>query len=337
MAAVGDSNPTFSALQEALKQAQGQAQARPVEDRIVSTKVFIVRAKKRVTVCREEVSCDAGGPCTGADEVAVRRARVGRRGGTFGGSYSGECDECGGATSCSTCQFRPRIGRVARLRSGIATRGPRFAIPVAVHRRTRCRRATAQTAQEFVLFYYRFSAHEPRPGGSDGAWDWTKFAFDERRPLRIVSQNGDTDRQCRGEFAFESVQPTLKLMGFKSARVQARYGMRGVRVGEASHPGPPGDSATLSTAIDSPTRIEHALEFDLTQRDSDSEVVTASCSDTETIAIVVGSVRARPQCSAASGVSSGGRVVPHIGSQDRVGPSWFRDPQSRSFATVVSH
>ena len=89
--------------------------------------------------------------------------------------------------------------------------------------------------------------HESRPGGSDGAWDWTKFAFDERRPLRIVSQNGDT-----GEFAFESVQPTLKLMGFKSARVQARYGMRGVRVGEASHPGLPG---TLSTAIDSPTRM----------------------------------------------------------------------------------
>ena len=52
----------------------------------------------------------------------------------------------------------------------------------------------------------------------------------------------------------------------------------------------------------------------------------------------MGSVRARPQCSAASGVPSGGRVVPHIGSQDRVGPSWFRDPtQSRSFATVVSH
>ena len=129
---------------------------------------------------------------------------------------------------------------------GIATR-ERFAIPVAVHWRTRCRRATAHTAQEFVLSCYRFGAHEPRPGGSDGAWDWTKSAFDER-----------------GEFVFESV-------GFKSARVQARYGMRGVRVGEASHSGPPSDSVALSTAIDSPTRIEHALEFDLTQQDSDPE------------------------------------------------------------------
>ena len=131
------------------------------------------------------------------------------------------------------------------------------------------------------MFHARLSAHESRPGGSDGAWDWTKFAIDERRSIRIVNQNGDTNRQCRGEFTFESVQPTLKLMGFKSARVQARYWMRGVRVGEASHPGPPGDLATLSTAIDSPTGIKHALEFDLTQRDSDSEVVTASCSYTE--------------------------------------------------------
>ena len=56
MAAVGETDPTFGALQEALKKAQSQAQARPVADRIASTKVFIERAKKRVTVCREEVS-----------------------------------------------------------------------------------------------------------------------------------------------------------------------------------------------------------------------------------------------------------------------------------------
>ena len=48
----------------------------------------------------------------------------------------------------------------------------------------------------------------------------------------------------------------------------------------------------------------------------------------ETFTTVVGSVRARPQCSAASGVPSGGRVVPHIGSQDRVGPAG----SGRSFA-----
>ena len=46
---VEESVPSFS-------EAQGQAQVRPVEDKIVSTKVFIERAKKRVTVCREEVS-----------------------------------------------------------------------------------------------------------------------------------------------------------------------------------------------------------------------------------------------------------------------------------------
>ena len=43
---------------EALKKAQGQAQARPVGDSTVSTKVFIERAKKRVSGGREEVSCE---------------------------------------------------------------------------------------------------------------------------------------------------------------------------------------------------------------------------------------------------------------------------------------
>ena len=44
----------------------------------------------------------------------------------------------------------------------------------------------------------------------------------------------------------------------------ARYGLRGVRVGEASNPGPRGGSVTeISSIVD-------ALEFDLTAADSDS-------------------------------------------------------------------
>ena len=280
MAAVGETDPTFGALQEALKKAQSQVQARPVADPIASTKVFIERAKKRVTVCREEVSRAQelfAQAQTKAFSPKNKGWSMGRH--TFGGSSSGECDERGGTTSDSPRQFRPRIGRVAGLRPGIATREPRFAIPVAVHRRTRRRRATAQTAQKLVKFCSRSGALESRSGGSDTG-SWTKFAIHEWRPVRIVSQNGDTDRQRRGKFAFESVQPTLMLMGVKTARVQARYGMRGCRVGEASHPGPPSDQV-LSTVADSLMGVEHALEFDLTHQDSDSEMATVSCSDTE--------------------------------------------------------
>ena len=51
----GSGSSTFPALQEVLKKAKAQAQVRPVEDRISSTKVFIERAKKRVNACRAEV------------------------------------------------------------------------------------------------------------------------------------------------------------------------------------------------------------------------------------------------------------------------------------------
>ena len=66
VAAVGESDPSFPAHQEALKKAKAQAQVRPVEDRISSTKVFIERAKKRVNACRAE-----GGIGEGTDASPV--------------------------------------------------------------------------------------------------------------------------------------------------------------------------------------------------------------------------------------------------------------------------
>ena len=56
MAAVGDTDPTFSHLQEALQKAKAQCQVRPVEDRIAATKDFIQRARKRIVACQTEVS-----------------------------------------------------------------------------------------------------------------------------------------------------------------------------------------------------------------------------------------------------------------------------------------
>ena len=48
ISAVGESDPTFPALQEALRQARKRAQVQPVESRIKSSEFFIERAKKRV-------------------------------------------------------------------------------------------------------------------------------------------------------------------------------------------------------------------------------------------------------------------------------------------------
>ena len=56
MAALGEVDPTYCALQEVLKKAKAQSQVRPVEERIASSKVFIERAKKRIRICQEEVA-----------------------------------------------------------------------------------------------------------------------------------------------------------------------------------------------------------------------------------------------------------------------------------------
>ena len=65
-------------------------------------------------------------------------------------------------------------------------------------------------------------------------------------------------------------------MGDSAGRVPGRDGLRGVRVGEASNIGPPDDE--LAPTEDDSMGIVSALEFDLTQLDSDH---LDSGSDTE--------------------------------------------------------
>ena len=124
-------------------------------------------------------------------------------------------------------------------------------------------------------------------------------------------------------FAFESVQFVVMLMEDMTDRVQARSGLRGVRMGEASNPSTPNDQVLVSTTVVSSMGIENALEFDLTD---------GSCSDIETcvqepqkIANVVGSFRARSQNTVAPRGTSGGSVFAHVSCQDRGGSSRFRE------------
>ena len=79
MAAVGESDPTFAGLQDALKKAKAQAQVRPVADRIASSKVFIERAEEDHHWSRRSFP-GSGGFHVSAGKVAIRRAWVGRRG-----------------------------------------------------------------------------------------------------------------------------------------------------------------------------------------------------------------------------------------------------------------
>ena len=79
VAIVGETDPIFTHLQEALK-AKAQCQVRRVEDRIAFPKEFIERAKKRIA-CQAEVSQVQEVLAKGAVEVAAGGARLdGRRG-----------------------------------------------------------------------------------------------------------------------------------------------------------------------------------------------------------------------------------------------------------------
>ena len=53
---IGRSRPYIPCPSGGIEEAKAQSQARPVEERIASSKVFIERAKKRIGICQEEVA-----------------------------------------------------------------------------------------------------------------------------------------------------------------------------------------------------------------------------------------------------------------------------------------
>ena len=55
MSAVGEEDPIYPGLLEAFKKARAQTQAKPVQDRIAGTELFLKRARKRVEGCRQDV------------------------------------------------------------------------------------------------------------------------------------------------------------------------------------------------------------------------------------------------------------------------------------------
>ena len=102
------------------------------------------------------------------------------------------------------------------------------------------------------------------------AWRWS---------CGCLFEDGDHDRQRRRQISFEPVQSVVWLIGDTTSRVPGRDGLKGKRVGEASNPGPADDQ--MASTVDDSMGIESALEFDLTQLDSDHGV---SGSETESCA-----------------------------------------------------
>ena len=209
----------------------------------------------------------AGGSCKGPVEVAVGGARFDRRRGTIGDPHASVCRrwaQTGRSSPDDPCRFRPRACRIANLSLRVTAieHGVAFAVVQSEWRRTR-----TKTAKKFGKFHSRFGTVEQGRCGPRKSSGWSEHANDDRRRLK---QNGDSDRQCRSKFALEPIQSSVCVMR------QARYGLRGDRVGEASNPGPGGeDESVFPTMVDSEAGIEH---FNFIQRDAQTE---ETCSDTE--------------------------------------------------------
>ena len=181
-------DPTVLALKEALRQARSQTQVRPVEERIESTKLFIERAKKRVTSCREELALQLEAqrdqeripptaPADFAQELAELRVCV--------AELQRERDEL-------RSEFDSRIGEGQEIRQ----------------------RKTMSLA--------------PIPRPCDG------------RPsigCRSIRSDGNDDQSVR--CCVEDEQSFQSIGSWWFVKISSRYGMKEIRIGEASHPGPP--------------------------------------------------------------------------------------------------
>ena len=151
-------------------------------------------------------------------------------------------EEVNGSSATTHCPsgFYARVGRVACIGAAIAVGKRRFAFSIA-HGDT-MRRTGEETSSEFVHTIPRFGADASgisRQHGGHGA----ESSCDERN-FRIFLQDGNTHRQCRGKSAIASFQPTVELITDRSRHVRAKYGLRAVRVGEATHPGPEDDECS---------------------------------------------------------------------------------------------
>ena len=76
MLAIGESDPEYPGLQDALKKARSQAQEKPVQDRIGGTELFLERARKRVVAARQEVEKAKEGVVSAEGKLALEEEEV---------------------------------------------------------------------------------------------------------------------------------------------------------------------------------------------------------------------------------------------------------------------
>ena len=268
LAALGESDPTYPALLEALKKVKSQTQVRPVDERTASTRTFLERAQKRIGPCREEVAraqevlTQAQAKLQSEEQALVEgEARLAALTAESVAPREDVPPTVPANFAHELVELRACVQELRRENTDLRSE---------LQRTERSGRERPEAGQEFIEFHSRLGPSER---------EWRRSRRIPRRTRRCFSQDGNDDRQCRLHFAFESFQPIVRLTGNLTRRVPGLDGFKGMRVGEASHPGP-SHVQSAPTADDS-MEVVSALEFDMTQLDSDLDV---GGSDTESCA-----------------------------------------------------
>ena len=227
IAAVGDSDPISVTLKEALSRAKSQAQERPVADRIKTHEHFHREGAEEGRFAPAGRDERPGSSGAGTGEVGKGRSVVARRRSPFA-SFNARSEQPDGVPGCpshGTVQFCFRAGAVKGMCGRVAVGAGRPPCQVAEFQSSRGQ--GAQAAQDSGIVHSRFGSVESNCNRQIRA----KWRSACQSSLWCFRQDGDTHRQRRFVSAHRQPFQSVVFVKSLSAREQAKYGLRGIRIG----------------------------------------------------------------------------------------------------------
>ena len=234
-------DPALVPLQEALKRAKAQASAPPLVDRVSASEMYVARKKKRLEEAEQEIleaikrrDVLKAEVVAGEERLAGLKAEVAREasGPLQVPTEVGGCDEI--------AHLKARLVAVEEerdvaLRSKLSKRQAAMPRTSGVRTRTHHIRpmpslVPAELSQWLLESTIRF------PGNPRVGWPGRSGVAAHIHVVRRSSASDGVERR-NGSVTMRSGN----LCGDKQCELRPTYGLRGVRVGEASHPGPSPD------------------------------------------------------------------------------------------------
>ena len=247
IAALGPDSAHAKGLHEALRIARARSKLPPVAERVVSCKKFLDRARQRVVRAQDVIDKATAQKKVHEEEVVEGERRLAQLCGR-------SVKACGSAstgvrTAASDRRIDPRTRCSShRVGDGEETHMVGHRTSFHRHRTAHSHRSTGVgglVERPKLRFKERNRVREPRSCGSNWTSHWTgrETVGEITRPVQCAHErsgeifhDSSSDRSSRRQ---EEVR-RVHTVGRESGVRYARYGLRGVRVGEASHPGPQG-------------------------------------------------------------------------------------------------